>query len=306
MIYIFDRAQQKAAGYSTPYKFTSKELDDETGLYYFGARYYDPSLSIWHGVDAMSDKYPNLSPYVYCSNNPINAFDPDGNRIIFVNGYWNRVANWANAAPGSGGKSYWNYFDRSFISAARSFLGVTANETNLFIDGSSKIGFDQDGSDRWQLGYNYAKENYKALTEGLAEGETFKLVGHSEGSVWAAGISEYLIQKGHTVESILQLSPDEALDFNNPSSPDVYHIHSTIDPVSEFFAMDGSDYTFLLKNENLLSGHGATVSSQTLKAFEVYKNKIDGDKGPYYRKNIYESFYKIIKDNLYTIIKDEP
>jgi hypothetical protein len=30
-----------------PYLFTSKELDEDTGLYYFGARYYDPRTSVW-------------------------------------------------------------------------------------------------------------------------------------------------------------------------------------------------------------------------------------------------------------------
>jgi RHS repeat-associated protein len=72
-------ASQKAAGYSTPYKFTGKELDIESGLYYYGARYYDPSISLWHGTDRMMEKYPMLSPYLYTANNPVNRIDPDGN-----------------------------------------------------------------------------------------------------------------------------------------------------------------------------------------------------------------------------------
>ncbi len=46
--------------------------------YYYGARYYDPKTSIWLGVDPMADKYPNISPFAYCSNNPITRIDPDG------------------------------------------------------------------------------------------------------------------------------------------------------------------------------------------------------------------------------------
>ena len=42
------------------------------------ARYYNSDLSIWLGVDPMVDKYPNLSPYTYCDNNPIKYIDPDG------------------------------------------------------------------------------------------------------------------------------------------------------------------------------------------------------------------------------------
>ena len=87
---------QKAANYSTPYKFTSKELDEETGLYYFGARYYDSRLSIWHGVDPLADKFPNLSPYVYVANNPLRFIDPDGRTIIPVHGTWSNPKTWEN------------------------------------------------------------------------------------------------------------------------------------------------------------------------------------------------------------------
>ena len=42
------------------------------------ARHYHPTLSIWLSVDPMADKYPGVSPYVYCGNNPIVLKDPDG------------------------------------------------------------------------------------------------------------------------------------------------------------------------------------------------------------------------------------
>jgi len=58
--------------------FSAKEKDTETGLSYFGSRYYSSDLSIWLSVDPMSDKYPSLSPYTYCTNNPIKLVDPDG------------------------------------------------------------------------------------------------------------------------------------------------------------------------------------------------------------------------------------
>ena len=62
------------------YTFSAKERDHETGLSYFDARYYSSELSIWLSVDPMSDKYPSLSPYVYCANNPVRLVDPDGKR----------------------------------------------------------------------------------------------------------------------------------------------------------------------------------------------------------------------------------
>ena len=69
---------QRTTSWNTPYTFSSKEKDAETGYGYFGARYYDSGLSIWLSVDPMSDKYPSMSPYNYCANNPVILVDPDG------------------------------------------------------------------------------------------------------------------------------------------------------------------------------------------------------------------------------------
>ena len=60
------------------YTFSAKERDAETGLSYFGARYYSSDLSIWLSVDPMAAKYPSTSPYAYCRNNPIRLVDPNG------------------------------------------------------------------------------------------------------------------------------------------------------------------------------------------------------------------------------------
>ena len=63
---------------SLSYTFSAKERDPETGLSYFGSRYYSSDLSIWLSVDPMSDKYAYQSGYVYCGNNPIKIIDPNG------------------------------------------------------------------------------------------------------------------------------------------------------------------------------------------------------------------------------------
>ena len=65
--------------------FTGKEKDSETGFYYFGARYYDPSLSgLFLSVDPMADKYPSTSPYAYCAWNPVKLVDQNGDSCIFA------------------------------------------------------------------------------------------------------------------------------------------------------------------------------------------------------------------------------
>ena len=61
-----------------PYKFNGKEFDEETGLYYYGARYMNPKTSLWYGVDPLAEKRPNIIGYNYCLNNPIKLIDPDG------------------------------------------------------------------------------------------------------------------------------------------------------------------------------------------------------------------------------------
>ena len=64
-------------------KFAGKELDEETGYGYFGARCMDHELMTgWLSVDPMADKYPNISPYVYCAWNPIKLVDPDGRDVL--------------------------------------------------------------------------------------------------------------------------------------------------------------------------------------------------------------------------------
>ena len=63
------------------YTFSAKERDPETGLSYFGSRYYSRDLSIWLSVDPMAGKYPSLSPYVYCADNPVRCVDPNGEEI---------------------------------------------------------------------------------------------------------------------------------------------------------------------------------------------------------------------------------
>ena len=70
------------------------------------ARYYpsaplrnrNSDLSIWLSVDPMVDKYPNLSPYTYCADNPVGLVDPDGKNFGWIqdeNGtvFWDKNTN---------------------------------------------------------------------------------------------------------------------------------------------------------------------------------------------------------------------
>ena len=66
------------SNYNNVYKFNGKELDEKTGFYYYGARYYDPVTSIFLSVDPLAEQFPGWNPYHYVHNNPINLIDPTG------------------------------------------------------------------------------------------------------------------------------------------------------------------------------------------------------------------------------------
>jgi RHS repeat-associated protein len=58
------------------YLFNAKELDEENGMYYYSARYYAPP--VFTSRDPLFEEKPWMSPYAYCSNNPVSRIDPDG------------------------------------------------------------------------------------------------------------------------------------------------------------------------------------------------------------------------------------
>jgi len=103
--------EENIGSYSTPYRFTSKELDDETGLVYFGARYYNPKISMWYGVDPLADKYPSMSAYMYCAGNPIRYIDPNG--MEWVDGEGNKIEDHSKI------KVYIFYDPKSFDSQSK-------------------------------------------------------------------------------------------------------------------------------------------------------------------------------------------
>ena len=74
--------EERNSIWNTPYLFNAKEFDEETGMYYYGARYYDPRLSLWISTDPLQEKYPHINSYCYTANNPILFVDPDGKAII--------------------------------------------------------------------------------------------------------------------------------------------------------------------------------------------------------------------------------
>ena len=70
--------EERNGTWNTPYLFNGKELDEETGLYYYGARYLNPTSAVWLSVDPKFEDYVGVTPYSYCLDNPVKLVDPDG------------------------------------------------------------------------------------------------------------------------------------------------------------------------------------------------------------------------------------
>ena len=132
--------EERNSIWNTPYLFNAKEFDEETGLYYYGARYYDPRLSVWMSTDLKEAKYPGLSTYCYSFNNPIRLKDYDGNEPITaiiegvtafaVSAGVDFVSNWILE-----GKDYKTAF-RSISWGAAAVDGLATCGLSLFVSGS--------------------------------------------------------------------------------------------------------------------------------------------------------------------------
>ena len=97
-----------------PFRFTGKELDEETGLYYYGARYLDPKYSRWLSGDPALNDYVskdyngasggiyntiNLNVYHYGNNNPIKYIDPDGRDIEDIKNFTRGTVQYLSTNP---------------------------------------------------------------------------------------------------------------------------------------------------------------------------------------------------------------
>ena len=104
---------KKKHGIENPYTFTGRELDEETGLYFYRARFYDAEAGRFLSFDPILRGYEHteastcnksinslplklpqeLSPYVYVLNNPINRIDPSGKASVSDCSYYNQTVH---------------------------------------------------------------------------------------------------------------------------------------------------------------------------------------------------------------------
>ena len=155
------------------YTFSAKERDPETGLSYFGSRYYSSDLSVWLSVDPMSAKYPSLSPYTYCADNPVKLTDPDGRWIPGLDDENNIIVTMEDGddfnsfrefmGPGYSDEEIKNMFNDlqgNKINLTKSYGGVFQRMTNALNNAYGDPEFmDADNYNCWGAALNLTSGN---------------------------------------------------------------------------------------------------------------------------------------------------
>jgi len=144
------------AGSLCPFGFSSKYLDPETGLQYFGYRYFSPDLGRWLCRDPLGEK-GGANLYAYCQNDPVNAVDPLGLRLctsVSIVGYLQkRVPGLSESAKGRSSEAYvytcgppgWAgdseaEIVRAMVSSQRTFFIAGSDETAVISNLEAHVG----------------------------------------------------------------------------------------------------------------------------------------------------------------------
>ena len=106
------------------YRFAGKEYDKETGLSYFGARFYDPLTGRFISRDPVKQDFSPIThnPYPYCANNPLKYVDPNGEF------FWIAIAAAVFVGVGSGSDWFTDFehfdWEKAFAGAALTFTSI--------------------------------------------------------------------------------------------------------------------------------------------------------------------------------------
>jgi RHS repeat-associated protein len=159
--------------------------------YDFGARIYDSRIGKTLTEDPAKKLYPGWSPYAFAMNSPLQAIDPDGQVVIFINGLWGPIGDIKEP-----NENYWTgrYDNKSWVEGLQVHWSDYSDP--LFFDGSvgGQGNLDNNISPayRWVAGQKSGYSNAKSIIENLSDGETIKFVTNSMGAAFQRGFSEGL------------------------------------------------------------------------------------------------------------------
>ena len=215
------------------YKYNGKERDEETGLYNYGMRYYAAWLCRFISVDPLQFEYPNVNPYCYCENNPVNLVDPTGmspedskpGEIAFIDSFSgkylgshtnDKIEGFSVRSIASGDFNNLqnnDFADSRFFSIDKSSKEVTVNydqiagaigsiieKTDKMIDGNFQeiekalfIVFDKEQSSIYAI-----EQDYSNNTGGTAEHSSTNIVGMNSHSIISNNKNLVIIAEMHT------------------------------------------------------------------------------------------------------------
>lgn len=268
-----------------PFKYNGKELDRIHGLdwYDYGARRYDPACAQFTQMDPLCEKYPHLSPYAYCAGNPVNAIDPDGRLIVFINGFHN---GFEGASP--------KYWSKGFDTAIMSHF---QDNHAIYIDGSlggvfglnkNLVLSNMNPQIRYMAGLSNGMTDAESLIAKLQRDtngtiiERIRLVSHSMGSAYAKGYSQalidYIIAHPSTTSGIsiseYDFAPFQPASQKAVEGVDTYQYSHKYDKIAGNQKIEGAHY--MTTSDSKFDGHQISAYLQYILSLPegkyVYKN----------------------------------
>ncbi|MEW6328422.1 MAG: toxin TcdB middle/N-terminal domain-containing protein [Thermodesulfobacteriota bacterium] len=136
--YPFGGTRSNIGSIDVKHKYTGQEEDIETGLYYYGARYYDPNIGRFISADTIVPDYSNpqaLNRYSYVLNNPLLYIDPTGHYSWTFNDFCKYSTPLTNSAL-SGVSTNWGVsnIDYYLSGPSNSFASGTKGYTAIWAD----------------------------------------------------------------------------------------------------------------------------------------------------------------------------
>ncbi len=225
--------EQSNYEYNNPYKYNGKELDEATGLYYYGARYYDPKASVWLSVDPLAVYNPvmetefygdgqhnggvfysgNLNPYIYTYQNPIIYIDPNGKQTESYATKRHDDNDMSQVVTIRGGRYYQN---------TTNTWAAFKNNVNSWLGGDDDYWVEKkpyDGADNKFI-HNYVNAAAAEVTGIYA----FKFLGKAftiSNKQIEGKLMNYLLNKSHPVGGSKAEWFEQALGFNQSNMKDL-------------------------------------------------------------------------------------
>jgi RHS repeat-associated protein len=149
------------------YMFNAKEYDEENGMFYYSARYYNPPTFI--SRDPLFEKYPWMSPYCYTANNPVKYIDPTGMEVEIVCPVTNQTTKYTPGMAIPDGAS-------DFVSNTINTLNAMNSTTN----GGIVLGDLVSSSNMFSVTDGGSANGTANFKENAAGGGTLNMNGHSD------------------------------------------------------------------------------------------------------------------------------